>query len=133
MKSSQLFRFYKCFYKEREKKNRTAVNENRKTVKLCFTTGCFIEPFRIKIIFLFNRSFCSQDIYLFRKLVPSAIFAFWNQDDARMEIENDKFLGMLNYNIYFKTFSNERNTNQFSLLKEYIYLLIKMIGEVCSS
>ena len=50
-----------------------------------------------------------------------------------MEIENDKFLGMLNYNIYFKTFSNERNTNQFSLLTEYIYLLIKMIGEVCSS
>ena len=73
MKSYQFSKICKRFYKEREKNTRTAVNEKRKTEE----SWTFLQQA------VSSRSFCSQDFFLFRKLVRSAIFAFGYQDDAR--------------------------------------------------
>ena len=49
-----------------------------------FYNNYFIKPFKMTINrFLFLGSFCSQDFFLFCKLVRSPIFAFWYQDRAR--------------------------------------------------
>ena len=53
MKPYQLFRFYKRFYKEREK---TITQPSMRTEKLgkvglCFITGCFIKPLKVISIF----------------------------------------------------------------------------------
>ena len=78
---------------------------------ICLITGSSIKPLKIKIIFLF------------RKLVRSEIFAFYYQDDARnikrgnwdRQIARNGKLQYL-FQKKFQSFSNEHNTNQFSLL-----------------
>ena len=77
MKCHQLFKFYMHFYKEREK---SLTQQSMRIEKLgkvgpWFIAGYIIKPFKIIIIFFFDRSFCSQDTYLFCKLVRSAILA----------------------------------------------------------
>ena len=80
MKFYQL-RFYKCFYKEREKKNtHTAVSENRKTVEnlTLFIIKLFIKPFKMIILFP-AIGLLIQRIYIciyFYKLACSTIFNF---------------------------------------------------------
>ena len=49
------------------------------------------------------------------------------QEIAKGEVWNDQWLGMENYNIYFKklqSFSNEHNTNKFSLLAKCAYVTL---------
>ena len=58
MKPYQLFRFYKCFYKEREK---AIIQQSWRLKKLGkvglnFITGCFIKIF--KMIIIFNDKMC---------------------------------------------------------------------------
>ena len=127
MKSHQFFKINKRFDKEREK---TLIQQSMRKEKLrkyglCVITGYFIKPFKMTINhFFFNRSFCSQDFcFLFPKLVRSAIFVFYYQDDAgnikrgnweRQIARNGKL--QYSFRKQFQSFSNERNINKFSLL-----------------
>ena len=106
-KSYQFSRFYKIFYKKREE---TLIQQSMRIEKLgkvglSFITGCFINPFKMIIIFS-SIALLGHKIFVFiRKLVRSAFFAFWYQDDAKksdMKIENGELLGIANYNICFK-------------------------------
>ena len=63
---------------QRKRKNaHRAVNENRRTEKnwTLFYNRLFYKALQNDNHFFFNRSFCLQDIYWFRKLVRSTIFA----------------------------------------------------------
>ena len=72
MEPYQFFKIYKRFDKERKKFIQQSMRKKKlRKNGLYFVTGCFIKPFKIIIIFLF------------RKLICSAIFAFCYQDDAR--------------------------------------------------
>ena len=72
---------------EKRKSSHTAVIEKRRTEKswnLFYLTDYFMKPSKMAINhFFFSRFFCSQDLFLFCKLVHSAVFVFWCQDDAR--------------------------------------------------
>ena len=79
MKSYQFFKIYKRLYKKREKTliQQSMRRKQLRKVGLCFITGYFIKPFKMTVThFFFNRSFCSQDFFLFRKPVRSEMFAF---------------------------------------------------------
>ena len=106
-KSYRFSKFYKIFYKKRAK---TLIQQLMRIEKLgkvglSFITGCFINPFKIIIIFSSIALFGHKIFVFFRKLVRSAFFTFWYQDDAKkseMKIENGELLGNANYNICFK-------------------------------
>ena len=49
----------------------------------CFISGCFVKPFKIIIIFFFNRSFRSQNIDFLCKLVCRVIFTFLSKNHGR--------------------------------------------------
>ena len=106
-KSYQFSRFYKIFYKKREE---TLIQQSMRIEKLgkvglSFITGCFINPFKMIIIFSSIALFGHKIFVFIRKLVRGAFFAFWYQDDAKksdMKIENVELLGIANYNICFK-------------------------------
>ena len=72
-------RFLNAFIRKK-KNSHTALSEKRKTEKswnLFYLRGHFMKPLKMAINhFFFNRSFCSQDLFLFCKLVHSAIFVF---------------------------------------------------------
>ena len=108
MESYQIFSFCKRFYMEREK---TIIELSRRIEKLrklalCFITGCFIKHFKTVII-LSSIRFCVH--WIFISFVSSFAVAFLlfdtriMQEISKREIENGKFLGMANYNVYFKT------------------------------
>ena len=76
IKSYQFFQILQRFYKEREKtliEQSMKIEELRK-IGLRFITGCY-KALQNDNHFFFKRSFCLQDIYWFRKLVRSTIFA----------------------------------------------------------
>ena len=98
MKSYQLFRLFQRFYKEREQNTHIAVNENRKTGKLYFTTGCFIKPFKMKIIFSSIGLFAPNIFICFASLFAAQFLHF----DVRMMEEMSK-TEIANYNVCFKT------------------------------
>ena len=75
------------------------------------STGVFVH----EIFICFASSFAAQ--FLFFDISVT-------QEISKREIGKDKFPGMANYNIYFKTFSNERNTNKFSLLAQCTYITL---------
>ena len=90
-------------------------------------TGCYIKPFNVIIIFSSTGLFAHKIFICFASSFAAQVLFFdisMTQEISKREIENDKFLGMANYNIYFKTFSNERNTNKFSLLAECTYITL---------
>ena len=106
-KSYRFSKFYKIFYKKRAK---TLIQQLMRIEKLgkvglSFITGCFINPFKMIIIFSSIALFGHKIFVFIRKLVRGAFFAFWYQDDAKksdMKIENGELLGIANYNICFK-------------------------------
>ena len=102
----------KSYFIRKNKNTHTAVNENRKTWKswTLFYNRFFHEGIESNNHFFFNRPLCSQDIYFICKLVRSAIFTFWYQNEAKNNKKGNlkrKLLEMANYNIHFK--------NNFSL------------------
>ena len=90
-------------------------------------TGCYIKPFNVIIIFSSTGVFVHEIFICFASSF-AAQFLFFDisvtQEISKREIGNDKFPGMANYNIYFKRFSNERNTSKFSLLAECTYITL---------
>ena len=74
MKSYQFFKMYKPFYKKREK---AVIQQSMRKVGFFSFNRLFYEALEMAINhFFFSRSFCSQDTFLFFKLVNSAIFVF---------------------------------------------------------
>ena len=93
----------KRFNKERVKNThqQSMKKKNLRQVRLCFITGCFIKPFKIKIIH-----------FLFRKLIHSTIFALWwwhkKYQNAKLEKANCNRNRKLQY-------SFKRNENFYRL------------------
>ena len=56
--------------------NHTSANENRKTGELCFTTGCYIKPFKIIIIFSLKGVFVHKIFICFASLVAAQFLLF---------------------------------------------------------
>ena len=79
-------KYINAFIRKEKKQSYSIVKEKRKTEKswnLFYLKGCFTKPLKLAINhFFFNRPFLFTRFFLFRKLVHSAIFAFWCQDDA---------------------------------------------------
>ena len=80
MKYFQSYKVYQCVYTKREK---IAIQQSMRKQKLSksytlfYLASCFMEPLKIAINHIFfNRSFCSQDVFLFRRFAHSAIFIF---------------------------------------------------------
>ena len=119
MKSYQFFKICKRFDKEREKilMQQSMRKEKLRKAGLCFITGWFIKSFNMII-----------NIFLFRKLIRSRIFAFWYQGDARnikwgireQQIARNGKLQYL-FQKEYQSFSNDHNTIKFSLLTKYAY------------
>ena len=113
MKSYQLFRFYKYFYKSIRIKKQGKVG-------LCFITGCFKKPYKMIIIFSAMGHFVHK-IFIFFASSFAAQFSLFDirmtQEILKREIGNVKFLVIANYNIYFKN-----NFNQ----NVHIWLLINI-------
>ena len=110
MKSYQFFKIYIRFYKKRENTH-VAVSE-KKTEKiwtLFYLTGYFMTLKMAVNHFFFSRSFCSQDSFYFASLFTAQFLFFVFQDDARN-------IKRRNWVMKLDNFSNERNTNEFSLL-----------------
>ena len=97
IKSYQFFKIYKRFHKEREKTpiQQSMRKEKLRKVRLCFITGCFINPFKMIInhFFNFSSSFAVQ-FQLFD--VRDIKRANWEQQITR----NGKL------NIFFKNNTN---------------------------
>ena len=95
--------------------------EKLRKAGLYVITGCFIKLYKIK-------SFCSQDFY-FASSFAVQFFLFdirMMQEISKEEIENGKWLGISNYNIFFKNnFSGlviNVTQNKFSLLIKCAYV-----------
>ena len=77
MKSYQFLKIYKRFYKDREK---TLIQQSmRKKTEKSWTllyNRLFYKALKNDNYFFFNKSFCLQDFFLFRKLVHSVVFSF---------------------------------------------------------
>ena len=106
-KPYQFSRFYKIFYKKKEETliQQSMTIEKLGKVVLSFITGCFVNPFKMIIIFSSIALFGHKIFVFIWQLARSAFFAFWYQDYAKksdMKIENDELLGIANYNICFK-------------------------------
>ena len=118
MKSCQFFKIYKRFDKEREKLfiQQLMRKEKLKKVGLCFITGRFIKLFKMIInlfFFYFASSFAAQF---------SLFDIRMTQEMAKGETGKNKWLGMVNCNIYFKTNFNYLAMN----ITEKIFFTDKM-------